>query len=65
MEGMVAAITPVVRKMPEPMTLPTTKRMADLSPIARISSPSGEAGTASDVVGPRGDTRGESTTAAC
>ena len=32
---------PVVRKIPDPMTLPTTSRMAEPSPIARTSPSSG------------------------
>ena len=42
-DGITTAIPPVVRKMPEPMTLPTTNRMADPSPMAR-TSPSSPAG---------------------
>src|SRR5688572_21884397 len=38
---MSAAMPPVVRKIPEPMTLPTTRRMAEPRPMARIS-PSSE-----------------------
>jgi hypothetical protein len=36
-DGITAAIPPVVRKIPEPMTLPTTKRIADQRPMARTS----------------------------
>ena len=40
-DGIVLAITPVVRNIADPMTLPTTNRIADPRPMARTSSASG------------------------
>jgi hypothetical protein len=40
-DGSADAITPVVRKMPDPMTLPSTKRMPERRPSARTSPSSG------------------------
>ena len=36
-DGSTAAMDPVVRKMPDPITLPMTKRVAEPSPSARTS----------------------------
>src|SRR3954467_6570127 len=41
-DGSAAAIVPVVRKIPEPMMLPRTKRTADPRPSARTSPSSGK-----------------------
>jgi len=38
---MTKAMPPVVRKIPEPMTLPTTNRVAERSPSTRSSPSSG------------------------
>ena len=42
-----SAMPPVVRKMPDPITLPTTNRMADRRPMARARPSSADAGAGS------------------
>jgi hypothetical protein len=49
---MLTAMTPVVRKIPDPMTLPITNKIADPRPIARISSASRDSWTAAGAITP-------------
>jgi hypothetical protein len=52
-DGRAAAMTPVVRKIPEPMTLPTTKRVAERTPRA-LMRPSSASVLAEGVTGATG-----------